>query len=242
MVEGFTQAIDDAASPAEVLRHCREFYRVIVDGAYDWEYWLAPNGRFLYVSPSCQRITGCSSQQFLDDPELIVTITDPRDRERMRQHLFAERGTKNVPCVEFRIVTPSGEVRWIEHVCQSVFGGDGRWLGRRASNRDITQRKCMEQALVRERRMLRTLIDSMPEAVYVKDEEGRFLVANRAVAGMMGADSPDALLGRTDFDYYPEALAQRFREDEARVMASGQSILNHEEPGMTVTGEGRRTS
>ncbi len=242
VVERFPKSIDDEALSSEALCRCQDLFRIIVDGAYDWEYWLAPDGRLLYVSSSCQRITGCSSQQFLENPDLIVSITDPRDRERMRQHLLAEGSEGDVDGVEFRIITPSGEVRWIEHVCRSVFDQDGLWLGRRASNRDVTRRKLAEMALAGEKRLLRTLIDNMPEAVYVKDDRGRFVLANRAVANMMGAASPELLLGRTDFDYYPPSLAQRFRDDEERIMASGQPLLNQEEPGMAVAGEGRRVS
>jgi PAS domain-containing protein len=62
-----------------------------------------------------------------------------------------------------------------------------------------------EAALAQERNMLRTLIDNLPDYIYVKDTESRFITGNVAVARVMGAASPEELVGKTDFDYYPMA-------------------------------------
>ena len=67
-----------------------------------------------------------------------------------------------------------------------------------------------EAALAHERNLLRTLIDNIPDYIYVKDAEGRFLIANAALARRMGAARAEELLGRTDFDYYPKDVAARY--------------------------------
>jgi PAS domain S-box-containing protein len=87
--------------------------------------------------------------------------------------------------------------------------------------------------------LLRTIIDSMPDCIYVKDCESRFLVANLGVARLSGADSPDELLGRTDAEFHPEELARRYRADELRVLTSGLPEINHEEPVMGPGGKMR---
>jgi PAS domain S-box-containing protein len=84
------------------------------------------------------------------------------------------------------------------------------------------------EALERERYLLRTLIDQLPDAIYVKDAESRFLLANKAVARFMGAASTEALTGKTDADFYPAEVAAQFRADERRVLA-GEAILDKEE-------------
>jgi PAS domain-containing protein len=62
--------------------------------------------------------------------------------------------------------------------------------------------------------MLRTLIDNLPDLIYVKDVDGRFLLANVAVARVMGASSPSELLGKNDFDFHAQELATLYHEDE----------------------------
>jgi PAS domain S-box-containing protein len=87
----------------------------------------------------------------------------------------------------------------------------------------------MEEALANERNLLRTLIDNLPDAIYVKDSEGRFLLKNLADARKMGAASPEETIGKTDFDYYPAALAAQYQADDQVVIHSGQAIINQEE-------------
>jgi two-component system sensor histidine kinase/response regulator len=96
---------------------------------------------------------------------------------------------------------------------------------------DITERKRVEEALARERNLLRTLMDTLPDFVYAKDTQSRFLLANRSVSQAMGAESPEELLGRTDHDYYTRELADKFLADEQEVLRSGRAVLNREEPG-----------
>jgi PAS domain S-box-containing protein len=91
-------------------------------------------------------------------------------------------------------------------------------------------------ALVTERAMLRTIIDSLPDPIYVKDRAGRFEVANRAVAHLMGARDPEQLIGKTDFDFYPHELAAQYHADEQALLQSGTSLLDKEEPVVDANG------
>jgi methyl-accepting chemotaxis protein len=77
--------------------------------------------------------------------------------------------------------------------------------------------------------MLRTLIDNLPDLIYVKDVEGRFLLANVAVARVMGAKTPAELLGKNDFDFHPKELATLYHQDEQAVIRSGKPLLAREE-------------
>ena len=81
----------------------------------------------------------------------------------------------------------------------------------------------------RERAMLRTLIDHLPDLLYVKDVDGRFVLANVAVARVMGAKTPGELLGKNDFDFHSAELAARYHEDEQAVIRSGTPLSAREE-------------
>jgi len=127
----------------ESLRQSEERFRTIADYTYDWEYWLGPQGELLYISPSCKRVTGYAQADFISDPGLIYAIVHAEDRSLLdayRQDIRRE----NDGALDFRIVTQEGEVRWIAYGCRAVYARDGQFMGRRASNRDITDRKGVE--------------------------------------------------------------------------------------------------
>ena len=92
------------------------------------------------------------------------------------------------------------------------------------------KRKQAEDALAEERNLLRTLIDNLPDLIYAKDTESQFILGNIAVAHLMGATTPDELIGKTDFDFYPQELAAQYYADEQEVIRSGQPMINREEP------------
>jgi PAS domain S-box-containing protein len=101
---------------------------------------------------------------------------------------------------------------------------------------DITERKVAElagkraeEALRCERNLLRTLIDNLPDAVYVKDMECRKTVANVADVRYMGQQSEAEVLGKTDFDFYPADAAAAYHADDQSVVQTGQPVLNKEE-------------
>src|SRR5712691_11037916 len=80
-----------------------------------------------------------------------------------------------------------------------------------------------------EHTLLHTLADNVPHRIYAKDTACRFTFANRAVADGMGATGPQELLGKTDFDFYPQDAAARYFDEEQQIMRSGCPMLSHEE-------------
>lgn len=78
--------------------------------------------------------------------------------------------------------------------------------------------------------ILRTLIDNIPDHIYVKDTQSRFILCNKAVAKRYGFENPDELLGMTDFDLFPQEIAAKFYSDEQRIMRTGQPQVNCEVP------------
>ena len=137
------QDISDRKRTEAALRHSEERFRTIADFTEDWEYWLGPDSHFLYVSPSCQRITGYSVSEFVQHPHLLEEIIYPDDAAAFHDAIEQRK----IVSLDFRIVPRSGEIRWISQVSQPVYNDSGEWRGVRASNRDITDRKRVEQEL-----------------------------------------------------------------------------------------------
>ena len=129
------------------LRSLEVKFRTVADFTYDWECWLQPDGRFRYVSPSCQRLTGYPAEKFMNNPSLFREIIHPEDKPQWDKHHLDSRAKAALREVQFRIIRADGEVRWIEHACQPVTDESGHVQGFRSSNRDITRRKNYEQDL-----------------------------------------------------------------------------------------------
>jgi PAS domain S-box-containing protein len=125
-----------------------EKFHTVADYTYDWEYWEGPQGEIRYMSPSCQRVTGYAQAEFVADPELLQRIVHPDDHALLATHRH-DIEYKDDAALDFRIVRRDGETRWLAHVCRAVFGSDGQYMGRRVSNRDITERKQAEESLSR---------------------------------------------------------------------------------------------
>jgi PAS domain S-box-containing protein len=128
----------------EALKASQQKYSVIADNTYDWEFWQAPDDTFLYHSPSCHRITGYKAEEFLHNPDLLMQIVHPEDREAYREHHRIALKGSGAEAIEFRVFAADGTIRWIGHVSQRVLSPTGEFLGIRGSNRDLTGQKRME--------------------------------------------------------------------------------------------------
>jgi PAS domain S-box-containing protein len=148
------QEIKERKYAEQELREAELRYRTVADFTYDWEYWMDPQGKFLYVSPSCERISGYRSDEFIDNPSLFRNIIVSEDKDSWDQHHRNSNETFEPGEVQFRIQTRDGEYKWIEHACQPVRSPQNNFLGFRASNRDITDRKRSENALLKSEQSL----------------------------------------------------------------------------------------
>lgn len=94
---------------------------------------------------------------------------------------------------------------------------------------EIEERKRIEHRLAGERNLLQTLIDHLPDVVYVKDPHSRFILGNTALLNSVGLTTVAELVGKTDFDFHPSEAAAQYHADEQALLQSGQPMLNHEE-------------
>lgn len=127
------------------LRDGQQNSETLADQAAAWEFWVGPDGRFIYMSPSCQAITGYRAEEFLADPELFVRIVHPEDTPPFfpsdlgEYRLGASR--------EYRIRRRDGSIAWIRHEGHLVTGPEQTILGLKGTNREVTHERQLRQQL-----------------------------------------------------------------------------------------------
>jgi PAS domain S-box-containing protein len=137
-----------AQKSAELAAREKRF-RTVADFTHDWEYWISEaGGTFHYISPSCERVTGYTTAEFIANPDLLQDILHAEDREIFARHLEPGYLSAGACRIDFRIIRKDGQQRWIGHTCQEVRDSNGTYLGRRCSNRDISYQKEIENNLI----------------------------------------------------------------------------------------------
>jgi len=137
----------------EALRESEERFRAIADYTCDWETWVGTDGTPVWINPGVLRLTGYSVHECLSMDDFPIPLFDETDRERMTG-IYAEV-VQGASCssVEFRIRCKDGSVKWGEVSSQPIYNESGTNIGHRSSIRDITDRKRMEDELLRARKL-----------------------------------------------------------------------------------------
>jgi len=163
---GVSTDITDRKLAEDALIESEEKYRTIANFTDDWEYWLDTNDKFIYCSPSCEKVTGYSSDDFIQNPNLLFDIVHSDDKKLYISHKQDRLLHRNGAELQFRIIHLDGAIKWIGHVCQPVFNGAGDFIGIRGSNRDITERKRTEEKLKYSERKYKLLSKNITDGVF----------------------------------------------------------------------------
>ena len=116
--------------------------KIISDYTMDSGYWINPDGRLVYQSPSIEIITGYKAEDFKrDHPGLFESLIHPDDLEFFHSNFLENEGLGHDTPKVFRIINRNGEIRWLETLSRKFFDKDGSYLGIRDSTRDITDTK-----------------------------------------------------------------------------------------------------
>jgi len=126
-----------------------------------------------------------------------------------------------------QINTCAGKLKWVHTDKYPVFGIDGELVGLVAFTQDITLRKMTEDALLKSETQLRTLVQTIPDLMWLKDNNGVYLQCNTMFEHFFGARETD-ILGKTDYDFIDKDLADFFRDHDRKAMAAGKPTTNEE--------------
>ncbi len=131
---------------------------------------------------------------------------------------------------EYKIIRINdGAERWVYGTGKLEFDEKGNPIRMHGAIQDITERKMNLEAIQNERQLLRTLIDHLPDPIYVKDNEGRKMLANRADLENIGVMDESEVLGKSDLELFNTEIGYRGYEDDLIVIEKGEPVINREE-------------
>lgn len=161
------------------LEEEREKYSIIANNTFNWEFWKDSNGNYIFMSPACEKISGYSSEVFLNGTLNIYDIIHPDDVESHKQHQEAAIKQSEPVTFQFRVITKSGAEKIIEQVCFPVYGFKGKFLGLRGTNVDITEKAQKDKLLAESEARLSSLVNSQSNYILRTDLLGRHTFWNK---------------------------------------------------------------
>jgi PAS domain S-box-containing protein len=183
----------------------------------------------LLVNQACLRFVGATSYDALiGKTDFDFYDADKATRYFAEEQAMMRSGNPIVNHEEFVVEAHTGNSMWVSATKVPLRDSEGTTIGMVGVSRDITARKQAEQALAEERNLLRTVIDNIPDFIYVKDRESKFLLRNVSGIELLGVQSVDEVIGKTDFDFFPEELARDFYDEEQTIIQTGHAIVNQE--------------
>ena len=203
------------------LQESEKIYHDLVERFPDGVYKSTHNGKFIEVNPAMIKMLGYSSKEELMAIDIKTELYfQSADRESLvLREKFEEMGI-------FRLRKKDGSEIWVEDHGWYIHDEHGEILFHEGIMRDITERRKAEKLIADERIMLRTLIDNIPDAIYVKDIMGRKLVSNKADVEIMGLTSESDAIGKTDFELFDLKKAQQTYQDDLSVIQNASPINN----------------
>jgi PAS domain S-box-containing protein len=221
-------AIERARAERALARE-RDLLSTLLENIPDRIYFKDRESRFLRINHALTELFGLERSE----QAYGKTDADFYGEEHARKALDDElrvmqTGEPLLGQIEFETLT-DGRRSWSITTKLPLRDRRGEIVGTCGISREITAIKEMEDQLANERNLLRSVIDNLPDSIYLKDTNGVYLLDNVAHQRWLGASHSDEVLGRTVFDFFPDEIASHFHADDRRIMQSGEALINHEE-------------
>jgi len=236
-VIGVIQDITDRKKVDEALKQSELRFKQISEHSGEWIWEVDKNGLYTYSNPQVNVILGYEPVEILNKkhfydfflPEVREDLKKATSGNFKRKKSFENFINSNLNKDGREVILSTSAI--------PILDSEGNLTGYRGVDTDITNRTRAEEALIQERRMLRTIIDHIPDTIYVKDAECRKTMANIADVNYIGFTKEDEVLGKTDIELFQGQAGLRGYADDKAVISSGKAIFEHEEDFVDKNGE-----
>ena len=215
----------------ELTSNKARFEKLVVNvpGAmYQFKQSIDGSFSFPYISADCEEICEISAEEIMHKPELLMSQIHPADISNFEKIVQKSAETLEPKHWEGRLVNPLGKVTWIQTASKPEKQADGSivWDGLMI---DISDRKQAEQELRESQQLLRLIFDTLPQRIFWKDTDLKYLGCNQLFARDAGLESPEEIIGKDDFELSWHKSAALYRADDEIILAGGAPKINYEE-------------
>ncbi|NOZ62352.1 MAG: PAS domain S-box protein [Calditrichaeota bacterium] len=215
--------ITDRKMALEALRESEERYRAVVETTSSGIGIADKNETLTFVNPGLAQILGYEPDEVVG--KSLADITFPAEYKKFTKETRQRKKGEHSSYETVLKRSDGSPVNvWVN--ASPLFDADGNFESTLAIVTDITERKKMEEAIAYERNLLHLLMDNVPDAIYFKDAEGKFLRVNQAQARNLGIDDPAEAIGKHDRDFFSEEHVAKAAEDERKILRTGKLLIN----------------
>ncbi len=222
--EGTVQDITQRKQVEFALRNSEILYHSLVESLPQNIFRKDITERFTFVNQKFCETLRRTQEEILGKTDFDFFPPELATKYQRDDRRLMETG-QSFETIEAHL-TPKHEKIFVQVVKTPLFDAQGKVVGIQGIFWDVTERKRIEEQLAFERDLLRALLDNVPDRVFFKDTDCRFLKCSMALARRLGIEDPELVVGKTDFDFHPEELAREYFQDEQRIILTGQPMIN----------------
>lgn len=213
--------------------HRRDFevflFSTLLNKIPDSIYFKDVDSKFIRISAAqADKMGAASVQEIIGKSDADFFAPQHADAARRDEQTILRGGDPVLGRIE-REIYPDGRLTWCHTTKLPLTDDDGAIIGTFGISRDVTDQIAAEHRLAEERDLLKTIINNIPDLIYIKDRAGRFVIANDAVARLYGVNDASVLIGQTDYDYVAAETACEIVADDQTVMRGGEPMIDKEE-------------
>ena len=236
LFEQIEQTIETARHVSQPLASSDELYHSLVDSLPIHVTRIDLDGRITFANETFCRLIGKPAEQLIGRTDYDFSPPELAQKYQRDNQRVAATGTALHAIEENRL---DGLLSFYEVWKLPVYNAAGQVIEIQAVFWDVTEREENRAALARERDLLRTLMDSLPDLIYVKDVNGRYITVNRSLQRLWGNPSLESIVGKTVFDFVGDDLAGTYSQVDLDVLRHDRAVVDSEEQVVTSTGEQR---
>jgi PAS domain S-box-containing protein len=226
-VDNFVLIVRDitARNEAEQKRaREHELLKTLMDTIPDSVYFKDDENRFILVNKAKAEHANISAEEIVGKTDFDFLPRDQAQRIVDDDNAVMRSGQALINKLE-RLSSDDGIERWVSVTKIPRYNEDGEIIGTMGISRDVTAWKQAEDEAAWHHELLQTLMDNIPDSVYFKDTQNRFILVNKAKAAHWNVQ-PGFMIGKTDFDFLPKEQAQKAFDDDTQILVTGQPIIN----------------
>ncbi len=227
---GFVHALEDVTerrTSEMILRDNEDKYRQLAENSADVILTIDLEGQITYLNRAGLDLTGYSTSEI--EGTSVFKLIPPEYYDDLRTRLEERReGEQPRNEYELELVRKSGSRVPIE-VRSAAIVREGRTTGVLINATDLSHRRAAEAELSIQRSLVEAMMENIPDQIYFKDTECRFIRVNRAQAHILGVENPADAVGKTDFDYFTGESARLAFADDNSILTTGEAIVDKEE-------------